>query len=64
VIARPSLTGARSTSIGAPAARVEASGAIWAINGQRIPAPATAPAAPVAIIRKSRRLSPCGDFTL
>src|ERR1700716_2368904 len=52
----PSAIGARSTSIGAPAAMVEASGFIWETNGQSVAAPPTAAAAPVATKRKSRRV--------
>src|SRR5882724_2388606 len=50
----PSAIGARSTSIGAPAAIVEASGFIWEMKGQSVAAPPTAAAAPVATKRKSR----------
>src|ERR1700676_3799752 len=52
----PEAIGARSTSIGAPAAMVEASGFIWEMKGQRVAAPPTAAAAPVATKRKSRRV--------
>src|SRR6516225_7897590 len=52
----PSATGVRSTSIGAPAAMVEASGFIWEIKGQSAAAPPTAAAAPVATNKKSRRV--------
>src|SRR5712672_4513556 len=52
----PSAIGVRSTSIGAPAAIVEASGFIWEINGQRVATPPTAATAPVATKRKSRRV--------
>src|SRR6202049_5144977 len=52
----PSAIGVRSTSIGAPAAMVEASGFIWETNGQSVAAPPTAAAAPVATKRKSRRV--------
>src|SRR3981081_152436 len=52
----PEAIGARSTSIGAPAAMVEASGFIWEMNGQRVAAPPPAAAAPVATKRKSRRV--------
>src|SRR5215831_3869564 len=52
----PSAIGERSTSIGAPAAIVEASGFIWEMNGQREANPPTAAAAPVATKRKSRRV--------
>src|SRR5215831_2973603 len=52
----PSAIGERSTSIGAPAAIVEASGFIWEMNGQSVATPPTAAAAPVATKRKSRRV--------
>src|SRR6266481_1551523 len=52
----PSAIGARSTSIGAPAAIVEASGFIWDTNGQTVARPPTAANAPVATKRKSRRV--------
>src|ERR1700760_3876956 len=52
----PSAIGVRSTSIGAPAAIVEASGFIWEMNGQRVATPPTAAKAPVATKRKSRRV--------
>src|SRR5882672_11657617 len=52
----PSAIGPRSTSIGAPAAMVEASGFIWAIIGTATAAAPTAPTAPVAMYRKSRRV--------
>src|ERR1700751_1220880 len=52
----PSAIGARSTSIGAPAAIVEASGFIWETKGQSETTPPTAAAAPVATKRKSRRV--------
>src|ERR1700736_5641525 len=52
----PSAIGARSTSIGAPAAIVEASGFIWETSGHTVAAPPTAAAAPVATKRKSRRV--------
>ena len=45
----PSAIGARSTSIGAPAAMVEASGFICAISGTSAAAAPTAPTAPVAM---------------
>src|SRR5216684_3185183 len=57
----PSAIGARSTSIGAPAAIVEASGFIWETNGQRVASPPTAAAAPVATKRKSRRVESIED---
>src|SRR5689334_14227544 len=52
----PSAIGDRSTSIGAPAATVEASGFIWEMKGQSVASPPTAAAAPVATKRKSRRV--------
>src|SRR3954471_10992957 len=52
----PSATGLRSTSIGAPAAMVDASGFIWETKGQSAAAPPTAAAAPVATNKKSRRV--------
>src|SRR5437016_709112 len=52
----PSAIGVRSTSIGAPAAIVEASGFIWEIKGQSEVTPLTAASAPVATKRKSRRV--------
>src|SRR6202040_1215338 len=52
----PEAIGARSTSIGAPAAIVEASGFIWEMNGQSVASPPTAAADPVATKRKSRRV--------
>src|SRR5882757_9855661 len=52
----PEAIGDRSTSIGAPAAIVEASGFIWEMNGQSVATPPTAAAAPVATKRKSRRV--------
>src|SRR6185437_732603 len=52
----PSAIGARSTSIGAPAAMVEASGFIWEMKGQSVATPPTAAAAHVATKRKSRRV--------
>src|SRR3954463_7298536 len=52
----PSATGLRSTSIGAPAAMVDASGFIWEMKGQSAAAPPTAAAAPVATNKKSRRV--------
>src|SRR5665213_2070301 len=51
----PTAIGLRSTSIGAPAAIVEASGFIWETSGQTVARPPTAAAAPVATKRKSRR---------
>src|SRR5438045_2315466 len=52
----PSAIGVRSTSIGAPAAIVAASGFIWATNGTTVAIVPTAAAAPVATKRKSRRV--------
>src|SRR3954467_5592976 len=52
----PSATGLRSTSIGAPAAIVEASGFIWETKGQSAAALPTAEAAPVGTNKKSRRV--------
>src|SRR3954468_23838256 len=52
----PSAAGLRSTSIGAPAAMVDASGFIWEMKGQSAAAPPTAAAAPVATNKKSRRV--------
>src|SRR5215475_12878618 len=52
----PSAIGVRSTSIGAPAAIVEASGFIWETNGQSVARPPTVATAPVATKRKSRRV--------
>src|SRR5665213_411929 len=57
----PVAIGVRSTSIGAPAAMVEASGFIWETNGQSVASPPTAAAAPVATKRKSRRVEPAED---
>src|SRR5437588_11320054 len=52
----PSAIGVRSTSIGAPAAIVEASGFIWETSGHTVAAVPTAATAPVATKRKSRRV--------
>src|SRR2546430_13981724 len=52
----PSAIGVRSTSIGAPAAIVEASGFIWQTTGHTVAAAPTAATAPVARKRKSRRV--------
>src|SRR5438132_7560137 len=57
----PSAIGARSTSIGAPAAIVEASGFIWDTSGQAVTRVPTAAAAPVATKRKSRRVGSAED---
>src|ERR1700710_2217697 len=60
----PSAIGVRSTSIGAPAAMVEASGFIWETNGQTVASPPTAAAAPVAKKRKSRRVESTEDAVI
>src|ERR1700676_4112716 len=52
----PEAIGARSTSMGAPAAMVEASGFIWETSGHTVAAAPTAATAPVATKRKSRRV--------
>src|SRR5882757_786535 len=52
----PWAIGVRSTSIGAPAAIVEASGFIWETSGHTVAAAPTAATAPVATKRKSRRV--------
>src|SRR5689334_24241906 len=52
----PSAIGVRSTSIGAPAAIVDASGFIWETSGHTVAAAPTAATAPVATKRKSRRV--------
>src|ERR1700722_612895 len=52
----PEAIGVRSTSIGAPAAIVEASGFIWEMNGPSVARQPTAAADPVATKRKSRRV--------
>src|SRR5215218_6086602 len=52
----PSAIGVRSTSIGAPAAIVAASGFIWETSGHTVAAAPTAATAPVATKRKSRRV--------
>src|ERR1700689_734312 len=57
----PSAIGVRSTSIGAPAAIVEASGFIWETSGQSVATPPTAATAPVATKRKSRRVESAQD---
>src|ERR1035441_6125947 len=57
----PEAIGVRSTSIGAPAAIVEASGFIWEMRGQSVATPPTAAAAPVATKRKSRRVGSAED---
>src|SRR5260221_561745 len=51
----PWAIGVRSTSIGAPAAILEAPGFIWDTNGQSVANPPTAAAHPVATKRKTRR---------
>src|ERR1700747_940649 len=50
----PSAIGLRSTSIGAPAAIVEASGFIWDMNGQAVKMLPPAAAGPVATTRQTR----------
>src|SRR3954464_9817892 len=60
----PSAIGARSTSIGAPAAIVEASGFIWEMSGQTTAAAPTAATAPVATNRKSRRVCSAEDVVV
>src|SRR6202011_2760872 len=60
----PSAIGARSTSIGAPAAMVEASGFIWEISGHTVAAAPTAATAPVATKRKSRRVGWSAEDTV
>src|SRR5665213_348978 len=57
----PEAIGVRSTSIGAPAAIVEAFGFIWLTSGQTVANPPTAAAAPVATKRKSRRVEAAED---
>src|SRR6266436_3249455 len=52
----PEAIGVRSTSIGAPAAIVEASGFIWEMNGQSVATPPIAAQTPVPTKRKSRRV--------
>src|SRR6478672_2682527 len=52
----PVAIGVKSTSFGAPAAIVAASGFIWATNGQMVAAVPTAATVPVATKRKSRRV--------
>src|SRR6516162_2525634 len=64
LITCPSAIGARSTSMGAPAAMVEASGFICATSGHSAPAVPTAAATPVAINRKSRRLGSVEDIVV
>src|SRR3954471_24830875 len=61
LITWPAAIGARSTSIGAPAAMVEASGFICATSGTSTAAAPTAPATPVAMKRKSRRVGSAED---
>src|SRR5215471_5568876 len=60
----PSAIGARSTSIGAPAAMVEASGFIWAMSGTSAAAAPIVATAPVAIYRKSRRVGSAEDIVV
>src|SRR5262249_15867494 len=57
----PSAMGVRSTSMGTPAAIVEASGFICAISGTSVAAAPIAPTAPVATRRKSRRVGSAAD---
>jgi hypothetical protein len=57
----PSAIGVRSTSTGAPAAIVDASGFICAINGTNVAAKPMVTAAPVATKRKSRRVDSVTD---
>src|ERR1700677_960297 len=57
----PVAIGVRSTSIGAPAEIVEASGFIWEMSGQSVATPPTAATAPVATKRKSRRVGSAED---
>src|SRR5258705_9710947 len=52
----PEAIGVRSTSIGGPAAIVDASGFIGETSGQSVATPPTAAAHPVATKRKSRRV--------
>src|SRR6516225_6870465 len=61
LITCPSAMGERSTSMGAPAAMVEASGFICATSGHSAPMTPTAAAAPVAMKRKSRRVGSVAD---
>src|SRR3982074_2404155 len=60
----PEAIGVRSTSIGAPAAIVDASGFIWETNGQSAAAPPTAAAHPVATKRKSRRVGCSAEYSV
>src|SRR5215813_9684720 len=61
----PSAIGAKSTSMGAPAAIVDASGFIWETKGHSEASPPTAAAAPVATKRKSRRVGwPAEDLVV
>src|SRR5918992_984528 len=61
LITWPSAIGVKSTSIGAPAAMVEASGFICAISGTSAAAAPTVPNAAVAMKRKSRRVGSAED---
>src|SRR5829696_1008976 len=61
LITWPSVMGARSTSIGAPAAMVDASGFICATSGTSTAAAPIAPTAPVPMKRKSRRVGSAED---
>src|SRR6266436_3450144 len=60
----PSAIGARSTSMGTPAAIVEASGFICEISGTKVAAAPMAPTAPVATRRKSRRVGSAADMVV
>src|SRR5215471_20110340 len=60
----PSAIGVRSTSMGTPAAIVEASGFICAISGTSVAAAPMAPTAPVATKRKSRRVGSAADMVV
>src|SRR5689334_18799736 len=64
LITCPSAIGEISTSIGAPAAIVEASGFICEINGTNVARVPIAPTAPVAIKRKSRRVGSAEDIVV
>src|SRR5215813_786233 len=60
----PSAMGVRSTSMGTPAAIVEASGFIWAISGTSVAPAPIAPTAAVATKRKSRRVGSAADMVV
>src|SRR5690348_14884392 len=64
LITWPSAIGVRSTSIGAPAAMVEASGFICETSGTAAKPAAMAPTAPVAMKRKSRRVGSAEDVAV